>query len=104
MPKAVKIIFIAAVMATFIIVRPAESVSTYRCRHRLVSVGDRMFEVEEKCGKPKSKDVISEVKVKTRHLRKTELVEEWLYDIRYGWWDVLTFRGSRLVRIESIKK
>ena len=104
MSPAANILVITTVLAVFIAVQPAESASTYRCGHRIVSVGDRKFEVEEKCGKPKSRDVISEVKVKTRHLKKTELVEEWIYDLRYGWWDVLTFRGSRLVKIEGIKK
>jgi len=104
MPMPVKMLAIALVLSAFIAAQSAEGASTYRCGHRLVSVGDRKFEVEAKCGTPKSKEVISEVKVKTRYLNKTQLVEEWLYDLRYGWWDVLTFRGSKLVKINGIKK
>ena len=93
-----------ALFLTLLTAAPSEGFSTYRCGNHIVQVGDHGFEVEAKCGEPKSRDLISEVKVRTRYMNKTQWVEEWLYDIRYGWWDVLTFRGGRLVKIQAVRK
>ncbi len=104
MSMTARMLAIAVLLPAFIFIQSAEGISAYSCGHNLVSVGDRKFQVEAKCGTPKSKEVVSEVKVKTRYLNKKQVVEEWLYDIRYGWWDLLIFQGSRLVRIRAIKK
>ena len=87
---------------------PSTAFTTFRCRSKVVTLGDRSVEVEYKCGEPASRNVVAEVKTRARTFgldaSRKELVEEWVYDNRYGWFDILTFRGGRLVRIDAVKK
>ena len=95
----------------------------FRCGNKLVSVGDRKFEVLTKCGEPTYRDVRYEKRVKRdlyrdlfppREPRESEryrdplfveemvAVEEWVYNfgslqfVRY-----LTFENGILVNIET---
>jgi len=95
----------------------------FRCGNKLVSIGDRKFEVITKCGEPTYRDVRYEKRVKRdlyrdlfppREPRESEqyreplfveemvAVEEWVYNfgslqfVRY-----LTFENGILVNIET---
>ena len=71
--------------------------SNFRCGQKLVSVGDDKLTVYEKCGEPKFKDRISGANERR--------VEVWYY--RRGiqqFTRVLTFVGTKLVRIEALTK
>ena len=71
--------------------------SNFRCGQKLVSVGDDKLTVYEKCGEPKFKDVVSG--------SDERRVEVWYY--RRGiqqFTRVLTFVGTKLVRIEALTK
>lgn len=82
----------------------ASAQTTYRCNSRLVSVGDRKFEVAETCGEPMSKEFIGERTYRDGGRERTDTIEEWVYDLRYGFYDILTFEGGKLVRIEAVQK
>ena len=82
----------------------AFALTTYRCNSQLVSVGDRKFEVEKKCGEPFSREFVGERTYLQGGKERTDYIEEWVYDLRYGFYDILTFEGGRLVRIEAVQK
>jgi hypothetical protein len=72
---------------------------TLRCGTRLVSIGDRAFEVQNKCGEPARRDLVGYTLggYDNRELR----IEEWLYGPSNGMLSILTFEGNRLKRIEK---
>jgi hypothetical protein len=66
-----------------------ERAIAFYCGSHLVSVGDSKSEVQAKCGKPSSKEGRSKA-------------EEWTYDSGpQSFVQILTFRGSRLVGMET---
>lgn len=75
---------------------------TLRCGSQLISVGDRMFEVQQKCGQPVSQDIIG-YKETVNHYRQVDQVQvqEWIYGPSNGMYQYLRFEGGRLVRIDS---
>lgn len=75
---------------------------TLRCGSQLISVGDRMFEVQQKCGQPVSQDVIG-YKETVNHYRQVDQVQvqEWIYGPSNGMYQYLRFEGGRLVLIDS---
>ena len=75
---------------------------TLRCGSQLISVGDRMFEVQQKCGQPASQDIVG-YKETVNHFRQVDQVQvqEWIYGPNSGMYQYLRFEGGRLVRIDS---
>ncbi|WXL27949.1 DUF2845 domain-containing protein [Ectopseudomonas mendocina] len=71
---------------------------TLRCGSQLISVGDRRFEVEKKCGKPAYRDVVGYTL--GNYDRRESPIEEWVYGPDNGMLTILTFEGSRLRNIE----
>lgn len=72
---------------------------TLRCGSKLVTEGDRAFEVERKCGKPDHRDLVGYT---GGYYGGHELViEEWVYGPTNGMLSILTFQGNKLVRIET---
>jgi len=77
----------------------AADADTLRCGSQLVSTGDRAFEVERKCGPPAQRDLVGYGL--SPNGRQEFVLEEWTYGPNNGTFSILTFEGSRLVRIES---
>ena len=71
---------------------------TLRCGSQLVSVGDRSFEVEQKCGEPAFRDLVGYTL--GSYERREFKIEEWVYGPSNGVLTILTFEGNRLTRIE----
>lgn len=71
---------------------------TLRCGSQLVSLGDRAFEVERKCGAPLHRDPIGYTL--GPYDRREYVVEEWVYGPSNGMLSILRFEGNRLVAIE----
>ncbi|PZP21486.1 MULTISPECIES: DUF2845 domain-containing protein [Pseudomonas] len=69
-----------------------------RCGSNLVSVGDRAFEVENKCGAPRERDLVG---FTDGYSRADLKIEEWIYGPNNGMLYILRFEGNRLIRIES---
>jgi hypothetical protein len=73
--------------------------STYRCQNsELVHVGDSAFIIALKCGKPLHKEVIN-----TGYGKGGQIVSEWYYPMKNGWYGVLTIRAGKLIRIGTIQ-
>ncbi len=76
----------------------ASADDTWRCGRKLVSLGDRTFEVQQKCGEP---DLRSAVGFTTDQFGNQQLpIDEWVYGPPNGAYYILTFTGSRLTAIE----
>lgn len=71
---------------------------TLRCGSQLVSVGDRSFEVRQKCGEPALRDLVGYALGPNE--RREYAIEEWVYGPRNGMLTILTFEGNRLTTIE----
>lgn len=71
---------------------------TLRCGSQLVSVGDRSFEVLQKCGEPAFRDLVGYSL--GPYERREYKIEEWVYGPDGGMLSILTFEGNRLRTIE----
>lgn len=71
---------------------------TLRCGSALVSLGDRPFEVERKCGAPVHRDPVGYTL--GSYDRREYMIEEWVYGPSNGMLSILRFEGNRLVAIE----
>ncbi|WP_044874082.1 DUF2845 domain-containing protein [Pseudomonas sp. LFM046] len=72
---------------------------TMRCGSKLVSLGDRTFEVLQKCGEPVHRDLVGYTL--GSYDNREFVVEEWVYGPNNGMLRILTFEANRLVRIET---
>jgi hypothetical protein len=88
-----------ALLLAFTCAAPLAQAETLRCGSQLVSTGDRTFEVERKCGSPVQRDLVGHTL--GPYARREVFIEEWLYGPNNGMFNILTFEGNRLIRIES---
>lgn len=72
---------------------------TLRCGSKLVSEGDRAFEVERKCGAPVHRNLVGYTG--GYYGNREMVIEEWVYGPNNGMLSILTFQGNRLTRIET---
>ena len=72
---------------------------TLRCGSQLISVGDREFEVQQKCGEPIARNIIGYKRSMNR--REEVQIDEWIYGPNNGMYQYLRFEGGRLLRIDS---
>ncbi len=72
---------------------------TLRCGSQLISVGDREFEVQQKCGEPIARNIIGYKRSVNR--REEVQIDEWIYGPNNGMYQYLRFEGGRLLRIDS---
>lgn len=82
-----------------------------RCGTKLVTEGDLVLQVRDKCGDPKSEELIgytlrpgfNNANPNVAYEREYK-IEQWVYGPEMGYYNVLTFEGGRLKRIERIKE
>ena len=79
-------------------VTPLAQAETLRCGSQLVTLGDRRFEVLQKCGEPAFRDLVG-YSLGPRE-RREYTIEEWVYGPDNGMLSILTFEGTRLRAIE----
>jgi hypothetical protein len=91
-----------ATMLSFLFVAPSFAGSSIRCGNNLVSVGDLKIKVLDRCGEPISKEEIELDSFKSRRKDNYRFLEQWIYELHYGYYDVLTFKGGKLIKIESM--
>ncbi|MBU1331418.1 MAG: DUF2845 domain-containing protein [Gammaproteobacteria bacterium] len=73
--------------------------STMRCGSQLIGLGDRMFEVQRKCGEPAARDLIGYTLGPNE--RREAVIEEWVYGPSNGIYHYLRFEANRLTNISS---
>lgn len=71
---------------------------TWRCGQNLVSLSDRNFEVQHKCGAPGMRDITGYTTDENGNQQLQ--IEEWVYGPAGGAYHFLTFIGSQLKSIE----
>jgi len=76
--------------------------SVFRCGNELIEIGDRRFDVMQKCGEPVSKEVLGYTI--TRDQKRELKIEEWVYGPEHGQYYYLIFEGALLVEIESVQE
>ncbi|WP_447593811.1 DUF2845 domain-containing protein [Aquipseudomonas campi] len=76
--------------------------ATMRCGTQLINIGDRAFEVENKCGPPAQRELLGYTL--GGYDRREFKIEEWLYGPQNGMYSILTFEANRLVRIEKQRR
>ena len=59
-------------------------------------------QVLDKCGEPISKEEIELDSYKRRRKDNYRFLEQWIYEFHHGYYDVLTFKGGKLIKIESM--
>ena len=87
---------------SFLFAVPSFAGSSIRCGNYLVSVGDLKVKVLDRCGEPISKEEIGLNSYKHRQGKNVRFLEQWIYEFHTGYYDVLTFRGGKLIKIESM--
>ena len=80
----------------------ASQAHAMRCGSKLVNEGDLAFEVLERCGEPKSRDIVGYTL--SYDQRREFKIEEWIYGPNSGVYYILNFEGTRLHRIETRRK
>ena len=90
------------VVLSLFFVAPSFPGSSIRCGNYLVSVGDLKIKVLDKCGEPISKEEIGLDTYKRRRKDKYRYLEQWIYEFHPGYYDVLTFKSGKLIKIESM--
>lgn len=73
--------------------------STMRCGSQLIGLGDRMFEVQRKCGEPVARDVLGYTL--GPYERREAVIEEWVYGPSNGVYRYLRFEANRLTSIST---
>ncbi len=76
----------------------AAQADTFRCGSKLVSSGDRLYEVEQKCGAPSDRSIAGYTT--DAYGRRESPIEEWVYPGGSGAYTILTFVGGRLNTVE----
>lgn len=74
----------------------------WRCGSNVIEQGMRMYDVIEKCGEPKYKQVVGELILP----ENSSMVKTYVWEFVYkngGFTRILTFHGSKLVKIEEEK-
>lgn len=81
------------------------SAATLRCGSALISTGDHVGEVLDKCGEPNSREVIGYRQRGDYWGNYEEVrIDEWVYGPRSGMYYFLRFEGNRLTEIDSQRR
>ena len=80
---------------------PCLAASSLRCGNKVISVGDTKAQVLAKCGEPLLVEA-GTVEKRSRQRTGTASAEQWTYNFGPSkFMKILTFRGSKLMRIED---
>lgn len=89
----------------------SQSCLALRCGTQLVTEGNLALQVRDKCGDPVSEEFIGYTLRPNRAAnpdgatyQREFKIEQWIYGPEMGYYNVLTFEGGRLTRIEHIKQ
>jgi hypothetical protein len=78
--------------------------ASFRCGSTFIDTGDSRAKVLHHCGKPYQREIIGYVKSVEKEELIEFVVEAWTYDSTPDVFDIITFKGNRVLNIESEKK
>lgn len=93
------------VSAVLSIALPAQSKdASFRCGNTFIDTGDSRARVFHHCGEPYRREVIGYVRSTENEELIEFAVEAWTYDSSPDVFNIITFKGNRVLNIESEKK
>lgn len=104
MNRVVAVSAMVLVMLCGSVILNVQAASTFRCKNKIVKVGDSKVIVAERCGAPVSTQTASEYSVRKGNRKSEVLIEKWFYEFNAGFFDILTFHGDSLHNIEKVRK
>jgi len=88
-----------------VIALPAQSKdASFRCGNTIIDTGDSRARVFHHCGEPYRREVIGYVRSTENEELIEFAVEAWTYDSTPDLFNIITFKGNRVLNIESEKK
>ena len=88
-----------------VIALPAQSKdASFRCGNTFIDTGDSRARVFHRCGEPYRREIIGYVKSVENEELIEFAVETWTYDSGPDIFNIVTFKGNRVMNIESEKK
>jgi len=78
--------------------------ASFRCGNTFIDTGDSRARVLHHCGEPYRREIIGYVKSVENEELIEFAVEAWTYDITPDMFNIITFKGNRVLNIESEKK
>ena len=97
-----KIFYTIALAALVVANYPAAAQASMRCPNGIISGGETIFEVLQKCGEPDSKEIISPATgIAGKALNNSVTIQHWVYGPSNGMYRFLKFVDGSLVKIES---
>lgn len=96
---------ILSLLMILVVTTGAFSDTSFRCGNEIISEGDTMYRVKDRCGEPDSEQHVGEKTVYKSKLKGKQIryITEWIYE-RNGRIVILTFEGSRLVKKEDARR
>ena len=78
--------------------------ASFRCGNTFIDTGDSRAKVFHHCGEPYQREIIGYVKSLENNFLIEWAVEAWTYDRTPDVFNIVTFKGNRVMNIESEKK
>ena len=78
--------------------------ASFRCGSSLIDTGDSRARVLHHCGEPHLREFIGYVRSREDQELIEFALEAWTYDSRADIFNIITFKGNRVMNIESERK
>jgi hypothetical protein len=78
--------------------------ASFRCGNTIIDTGDSRARVLHHCGEPYQREIIGYVRSVENEEMIELVVEAWTYDRTPDIFNIITFKGNRVMNIESEKK
>ena len=78
--------------------------ASFRCGNSFIDTGDSRAKVLFHCGEPYQRETIGYFKSKKNEEMIEFVIEVWTYDSTPDIFNIITFKGNRVMNIESEKK
>jgi hypothetical protein len=78
--------------------------ASFRCGNTIIDTGDSRARVLHHCGEPYQREIIGYVRSAENKEEIELVIEAWTYDRTPDIFNIITFKGNRVMNIESEKK
>jgi hypothetical protein len=78
--------------------------ASFRCGNNIIDTGDSRARALHHCGEPYQREIIGYVRSAENEEGLELVIEAWTYDRNPDIFNIITFKGNRVMNIESEKK
>ena len=78
--------------------------ASFRCGNTIIDTGDSRARVLYHCGEPYQREIIGYIRSVENEEMIELAIEAWTYDRTPDFFNIITFKGNRVMNIESEKK